>query len=185
MSLPATQPPPAGNVAPQAGLVGMPPVTITVHGRPGPQGSKRHVGRGIMVESSKHVKPWREAVKAAALDALDGAAPMAGAVYVEAVFSFVRPRNHYGTGRNAAVLKESAPQWPMSKSSNDVDKHLRSTFDALTDAGVWLDDAQVAAVNARKVWTGEHVHSLAVAGAWLRVSPMAEVEAELVEGVAS
>ena len=26
---------------------------------PAPQGSKRHVGKGVMVESCKHVKPWR------------------------------------------------------------------------------------------------------------------------------
>ena len=37
---------------------------FTVHGLPAPQGSKRHVGKGVMVESSKYVKPWREAVKA-------------------------------------------------------------------------------------------------------------------------
>ena len=45
-------------------------ITITVYGMPGPQGSKRFVGtrggRGVMVESSAKVKPWREAVKHAA-----------------------------------------------------------------------------------------------------------------------
>ena len=46
-----------------------PLITITAYGLPAPQGSKRHVGRGVMVESSKHVKPWREAVKTAAIDA--------------------------------------------------------------------------------------------------------------------
>ena len=37
---------------------------ITVEGiEAAPQGSKRHVGRGIMIESSKRVKPWRDAVR--------------------------------------------------------------------------------------------------------------------------
>lgn len=29
-----------------------------VIGLPAPQGSKKHVGHGVMVESSKKVKPW-------------------------------------------------------------------------------------------------------------------------------
>ena len=44
---------------------------ITVHGTPAPQGSKRHVGNGVMVESSAKVKPWREAVKWAARQSMD------------------------------------------------------------------------------------------------------------------
>ena len=39
----------------------MTPITLTVRGLPAPQGSKRHIGRGVMVESSKRVKPWRDA----------------------------------------------------------------------------------------------------------------------------
>jgi hypothetical protein len=42
------------------------PLRITVHGRPAPQGSKRHVGRGILIESSKGLQPWRQAVTTAA-----------------------------------------------------------------------------------------------------------------------
>ena len=55
-----------------AGGRSAPVITIRVYGTPAPQGSKRHVGRGVMVESSKKVKPWREAVKQAALDLIGG-----------------------------------------------------------------------------------------------------------------
>ena len=48
-------------------------LTITVHGTPAPQGSKRHVGNGVMVESSKKVKPWRQDVKHAALEVIQPA----------------------------------------------------------------------------------------------------------------
>ena len=41
-------------------------LTFRVYGTPAPQGSKRHVGRGVMVESSKKVAPWRQDVVAAA-----------------------------------------------------------------------------------------------------------------------
>jgi len=44
-------------------------VEFTVLGVPAPQGSKRHVGRGVLVESSKALGPWRDAVAWAARDA--------------------------------------------------------------------------------------------------------------------
>ena len=45
-------------------------ITFEVYGQPAPQGSKRHVGGGRMIESSKAVAPWREAVKWAAIEAM-------------------------------------------------------------------------------------------------------------------
>jgi crossover junction endodeoxyribonuclease RusA len=122
-----------------------------VVGEPGPQGSKRHVGKGVMVESSAKVKPWRQDVVAAAETAAaeqDWQAPPV--VRAVAVFSFRRPKSHYGTGRNAAVLKSTAPHWHNQKP--DVDKLCRSTFDALTTAGVIGDDCRIAHVDASKVW---------------------------------
>ncbi|MFJ5105184.1 RusA family crossover junction endodeoxyribonuclease [Streptomyces sp. NPDC088554] len=118
-------------------------ITVTVHGTPGPQGSKRHLGGGVMIESSKKVRPWRQDVKWAALDAtrarpawvpLDG--PLAAAV----VFTFARPRGHYRTGRNAHLLRDAAPARPAVYP--DLSKILRSTEDALTGV-VWADDARV------------------------------------------
>ena len=72
----------------------------TVIGIPAPQGSKRHVGNGIMIENSKRVKPWRQNVKEAALIHYDGEV-IDQAVEVEIIFSFARPKSHYGTGKNA------------------------------------------------------------------------------------
>ena len=43
-------------------------VDLSVYGiDPAPQGSKRHIGKGRMVESSKRVGPWREAVRQSAV----------------------------------------------------------------------------------------------------------------------
>jgi len=67
------------------------------------------------------------------------------------VFRLPRPKGHYGTGRNVAMLKPSAPLFPAGRP--DLDKLLRSTFDALGEAGVWGDDAQVVAARGRKVYT--------------------------------
>ena len=122
-----------------------------VYGTPAPQGSKRHVGNGLMVESSKKVKPWRQDVVAAAIEAAEQTpdfTPFIGPVKIRVEFVFTRPKAHYGTGRNADVLKLSAPRWVDKKP--DIDKLLRATFDALSTAGVWRDDNQAAQVFASK-----------------------------------
>lgn len=129
------------------------PLMITVYGTPAPQGSKRHLGRGVMVESSAKVKPWREAVKHAALDALDLTGPLftrGDSLHVQACFYFARPRSHYRTGRNSDHLRPDAPEYVTGRP--DLDKLLRSTFDALGEAGVYHDDAQVVRVEAVKFY---------------------------------
>jgi crossover junction endodeoxyribonuclease RusA len=131
-------------------------LSFFVAGMPAPQGSKRHVGKGVMVESSKAVKPWRQDVTAAALDAITGLGdaaefePFTTAVDVRVTFYFPRPRSHYGTGRNANRLKDTAPDFVPTKP--DVDKLLRSTFDALTAAGIWRDDNLAADVRTSKLY---------------------------------
>lgn len=139
-----------------------PPIlACRVHGTPAPQGSKRtlihrHTGRAVTMESSKKVAPWREAVKAAALaahrDAERGGEPDA-AVDVSLVFLLSRPKGHFRTGRNAHLLRDGAPKRPTSKP--DLDKLIRSTLDALKDAGTYRDDSQVVRIQAAKEYTRE------------------------------
>lgn len=140
---------------------------LDVIGLPAAQGSKRHVGGGRMVESSKALKPWREAVKSAAAVAMaeTPAWPLrfAGPVHVTAIYRFARPRSHYRTGSNAHLLRDAAPAWPAGKP--DIEKLARGTHDALTDAGVWDDDSRVVALDVRKVYAAEAEH----VGAWLRI----------------
>lgn len=134
-----------------------PRLEVVVYGTPAPQGSKqgfvnRHTGRVSMVESSAKVKPWREAVKHAAIEELGvQLRPVfRGAVYVTGTFYLPRPKGHYRTGRNAALLRDAAPLFPIGKP--DLDKLTRSTMDALGDAGVWRDDAQVVCIMLSKAY---------------------------------
>lgn len=74
---------------------------VWVPGVPAPQGSKRYVGRGkggrgIMLESSKRVGPWRERVALAVAEQLDGQAPTRKAIALSCRFVFTRPRDHFG-----------------------------------------------------------------------------------------
>lgn len=122
-------------------------IAFQVLGTPAPQGSKRHVGKGIMVESSLKVKPWREAVKAAAYEART-TGPLEGPVTVTLHFHLLRPKHHYGTGRNAGNVKISSPTYPAGRP--DLDKLTRSTLDALTESGLIHDDAQIVQLTAWK-----------------------------------
>ena len=45
-------------------------LAFPVIGTPAAQGSKRHLGNGVLVEQSKNVTPWRNTVAAAAHQAL-------------------------------------------------------------------------------------------------------------------
>ena len=125
---------------------------VTVHGTPAPQGSKRHVGHGVMVESSKRLPAWRSLVTDAAWAARAGAPAILGPVRLTVTFGFRRPKSHFGTGRNAGVLLPAAPPHPTGRNIGDLSKHIRAIEDALTDAGVWHDDDQVVAIVAAKVW---------------------------------
>jgi len=122
---------------------------IIVYGTPAPQGSKRHVGGGVMVESSKKVKPWRQDVKFAALQARAGAQPIDDPVCMRVVFTLPKP----------ASAPKRKRTFPSRKP--DIDKLLRSTLDALTDAGIFSDDARVVEfTRLAKVFPGDDEESL-------------------------
>lgn len=114
-------------------------VSITVIGEPAPQGSKRHVGKGHMIESSAKVKPWREAVAWAAKRDMKGGDLFEGPLHVVVTFHMPQTTKDVRRGLVHVIGR------------NDLEKLLRSTFDAMTGI-VWRDDAQVAIVEARKQW---------------------------------
>ena len=138
--------------------------TIRVYGTPAPQGSKRHVGNGVLIESSAKVKPWRQDVRAAALEA---DAHFDGPVSLTVGFLLRRPASHFRTGRNAHLLRDSAPAYPGKKP--DIDKLLRSTLDGLGESGIWRDDAQVVRVRAEKLYADHEP-----VGAHITIEPLGE-----------
>lgn len=121
-------------------------VAFRVYGTPGPQGSKSFKGMlpnggARLVESSKKVKPWRAAVKAAAEAAVAGLPdyPLAGPVNVWVQFRVHRPKD----------AKHRHLLW--SQKNEDIDKLVRATLDALSGV-IYLDDKQVARIEAEKVY---------------------------------
>ena len=123
-------------------------VHIAVSGiEPAPQGSKRHVGHGRMVEASKRVKPWRNAVALSAQQQMreQKCDLITSACNVSVVFRFKRPKSHFTTN---GQLKAAAPKHCIVK-RNDIDKCCRSTLDALSET-VFADDCLVVSLNAEK-----------------------------------
>jgi Holliday junction resolvase RusA-like endonuclease len=128
---------------------------ITIPGKPRPQGSLKfvtnpHTGRGIG-KYPQHTMDHRNWVISQLIGAWDShRGPVSEPVAVKCEFTFARPKNHYGTGKNAEVLKDWAPHWMIG--APDTDKLLRLVGDALTIAGVLGDDCQIAVFRGEKRW---------------------------------
>lgn len=128
------------------------PIEFEVVGSPAAQGSKRYVGNGIMVESSKSLKPWRDSVASAARDIADTIddAPLDGPLHVTVTFRFPMPASRRKADRDRG--------WCWKVSAPDCDKAQRALGDALQTAGLIRDDARICVWDARKIevvgWTG-------------------------------
>lgn len=141
------------------------PLHIEVIGTPRPQGSKKafynaKLGRALIVDDNDvKLRTWRQDVVAAtrAILKAEGRTPLPPrtAIDVAIIFMMPRPKGHWRTGRNAHLLRDEVPPRPSSKP--DIDKLSRSTLDALRDAGVYVDDAQVVGLKAHKVWATERI----------------------------
>ncbi|GAA0632423.1 hypothetical protein GCM10010174_61860 [Kutzneria viridogrisea] len=113
---------------------------VFVPGHPAPQGSKRHVGGGKLVESSRALRPWRQDIREACLCNGQPRVRFARDEPVHLICDFVLPRP-------VRLPKRATP--PHTKRP-DGDKLLRAVCDALTSAGVYQDDAQVTDHTGRK-----------------------------------
>lgn len=127
-------------------------IEFEVLGLPAPQGSKRHVGNGVMIESSKAVKPWRQAVNSTAREHADRLedGPLDGPLILHVTFRLPMPKSRKKALRVAGI--------GPSTTKPDLSKLVRSTEDALTDSGLIADDARIHTIVATKVevigWTG-------------------------------
>jgi Holliday junction resolvase RusA-like endonuclease len=113
-------------------------LTVFIPGHPKPQGSKvlgqRKDGKAFMREANSKARPWRSVV----IEALKPLAtePLGGAVRVH--LHFYMP------------LLKKTPQYPITRSSYDVDKLARNMLDAITQAGIIKDDSQVVSLITTK-----------------------------------
>src|SRR5688572_29257665 len=143
-------------------------IQFVVYGTPASRGSKRALpiggkagGRTILVDSDKRSKDWMQEVKSASCktweDVLpDGLRPalLTGSIVLTCRFYFSRKKCHYRTGKNAHILRDSAPTFHIQKP--DLSKITRAVEDALTGV-VWRDDSQITGYGSGygKYWTDQ------------------------------
>lgn len=112
---------------------------LFVEGIPAPQGSKRHVGGGRMIEMSKKLPAWRKAIEKALQEAAGDDFPtFQPPIRVTAHFYLPRPKRSRYEGPYAAP---------------DVDKLQRALGDCLQRAGIVTDDSHITSWRADKAWS--------------------------------
>lgn len=96
-------------------------------------GTREFTGKVAIVDRNRSVPLWRRSVVSAARPAGVAAVRpvLDGALVVRLMFSLPRPVSISATKRPYPIVKP------------DVDNLVKPTQDALTDAGVWKDDALV------------------------------------------
>jgi Holliday junction resolvase RusA-like endonuclease len=152
---------------------------LVVYGDPAPKGSLKCVGRGTrhqLVENNHRTAPWRERVSRGARRL--SVSGLSGPLGVELTLTIGRPPSHYlvdGVTLSAAGRRAPYPSARSRGLGGDVDKLARTILDALEDADVLLDDAQVVELTARKSYPdgpGVLPDALDRPGARIRLYPL-------------
>lgn len=132
-----------------------------VYGIPKPQGSKipgvSSKGKAFVREQAgEPLKEWRRDVKDAAIIARGGMDTLTGTIRLAINFLVPRP---------ASVPEKKRP-YPIV--APDLDKMIRGVGDALKQAGVYKDDAQVCVIQATKTYANDTADGSP--GAWIVIS---------------
>ena len=125
--------------------------TFRVLGTPVPQGSVKAFGSRVVANNEHALGSWRSDVASAAQRAKPADWDINAAVSLRCEFVFPRPQSHYGTGKNIAKLKPSAPRYHVK--TPDVDKLVRGVADSIGDAVARVllnNDSQIVTLYAAK-----------------------------------
>jgi Holliday junction resolvase RusA-like endonuclease len=128
-----------------------------VAGNPVPKGSAKAfvikgTNRAIVTQTNREKqKPWASMIGVTAQEHVNEM--LTGPLKLSLQFVLARPKSHYRTGKNAALLRDDAPYWHTNKP--DLDKLIRCVKDALTGV-VWQDDSQVAQISRTSKRYGDH-----------------------------
>lgn len=130
----------------------------SINGTPAPQGS---MAAGVTKDGRpyvRHNKPkqlnvWRDTVRdAVAAEMLNVSEdwPINQPIAIEMKFYFKRPQSHY---LRSGTLRPDAPVYQAQYP--DADKIVRSTFDAITYSGFWIDDKLASIHKCTKYYVTE------------------------------
>lgn len=91
---------------------------------------------------------WKREVRLAAADHVQNPV-WTCPIDLELTFFFPRPAGHYGTGKNAGVLKETAP---LRCQLYDSDNLAKAVMDALQTVGMYRNDKQCDLSGVHRVY---------------------------------
>lgn len=123
-------------------------IQIDVEGVPKGQPRARACirGRHAGVYDPGTADDWKACVRAAAMKARKE--PIVDAVSLRVVFRMPRPKAHFD--KNGEVRDKFRLAQHVQKP--DLDNLVKAVQDALTDVGLWQDDAQIVSLTASRVW---------------------------------
>ena len=125
-------------------------ITLTIPGKPIAKARPKFYRRGKSVGTYNSQETEEGRFLLEAMSQLNGHQIITGPIKLKAYFFMPRPKGHYGTGRNAGKLKDSAPEKHITKP--DTDNLLKFIKDCL-NKHVWKDDSQVYDVHGVKVYS--------------------------------
>jgi Holliday junction resolvase RusA-like endonuclease len=119
--------------------------------------------RAVITDDNPKGEKWKKIVAAAA-KAVHPGPPLTGPLQIDVTFHLTRPQGHFGTGRNAGILKASAPEHHITRP--DATKLLRCLEDALTGVA-YQDDGQIIKQIVGKIYDTRE-------GATVEIGPVSE-----------
>ena len=127
-----------------------------VHGLPKAQPRAKATtigGRHARMYTPPVANQWKSDIATIFRQEYPNVDPLQCAVSMLIHFYLPRPKGHFGTGKNAGKLKESAPKFHTTKP--DVDNLGKAVLDALK-GHAWRDDSQVCSVWKNKWYADDN-----------------------------
>jgi len=126
-------------------------INLTVLGEPKAQARHRHFQmKGVAHVQTYDPSKGKKGTFASILQESAPETPMEGSIWLDLIFYMPRPKGHYGSGKNANVLKASAPEWHTGKP--DIDNLVKFVQDSLNKI-YWRDDSIICQVSAKKLYS--------------------------------
>lgn len=110
----------------------------------------KKTGKTVITPANPKQKDWQAGVKWFAKQEFAGQDLWDGPICMSMAFIQVRPKGHFGTGRNAGKLKDWAKH-RMPTGKPDLLKLGRAVEDAMNSV-VYIDDSQIVEEHLRKAY---------------------------------
>ncbi len=121
----------------------------TVLGEPKAQARHRHFKRGNFSGSYDPSKDAKESF-ASILQREAPEKPIEAPIMLELYFYMARPKNHFKSGKNSDMLKDSAPEYHTGRP--DLDNLTKFVQDSLNKI-YYRDDSLICVLSAKKIYS--------------------------------